>query len=337
MFLKKRTLLPYFNYANIDIQFKAKVVKQMLITSILTSLVQIFILILPGLFCRKKNIISEEQNAGLSSVVVNLTWPCLVIDAMQIPFDSQVMADSARITVVTLAIFAVLAIASIPLAKMLRVSKTKQYLIMFMLLFGNTGFIGLPVIKALYGADALFYAAIVEVINDVLLFTVGIMLIQLSAGAQLKMDPKQIISPGLIGVLIGLVLFLLNIQLPEILAKPIAMVGDATTPLTMFAIGGQLAALKLKEIAGDWKVYGVIFIRLLIIPLIALAIVRLFAGEFTLLEKVIVVSFAMPAAAASAIFSQQYKGEEAFATKSVLMTTVCSIITIPIFAIIMEL
>lgn len=309
----------------------------MLITSILTSLIKIFILILPGLLFRKKDIITDEQNSGLSSIVVNLTWPCLVIDAMQIPFDSQVMTDSARITVVTLIIFAVLAVASIPLVKMLRVSRTKQYLIMFMFLFGNTGFIGLPVIKALYGSDALFYAAIVEVINDILLFTVGIMLIQLSAGAKLRMDPKQIISPGLIGVFIGLILFLLNIRLPDVIAQPIAMVGDATTPLTMFVIGGQLAALKFKDVVGDWKVYGVIFMRLLVIPLIALGIVRLCMGEFTLLEKVIVISFAMPAAAASAIFSKQYKGEESFATKSVLMTTVCSILTIPIFAIIMEL
>ena len=309
----------------------------MLITSILTSLIKIFILILPGLLFRKKDIISDAQNSGLSSIVVNLTWPCLVIDAMQIPFDSQVMTDSARITVVTLIIFAVLAIASIPLVKMLRVSKTKQYLIMFMFLFGNTGFIGLPVIKPLYGSDALFYAAIVEVINDILLFTVGIMLIQLSAGAKLRMDPKQIISPGLIGVFIGLILFLLNIRLPDVIAQPIAMVGDATTPLTMFVIGGQLAALRFRDIACDWKVYGVIFMRLLVIPLIALGIVRLCMGEFTLLEKVIVISFAMPAAAASAIFSKQYKGEEAFATKSVLMTTVCSILTIPVFAIIMEL
>lgn len=309
----------------------------MLITSILTSLIKIFILILPGLLFRKKEIITVEQNGGLSGIVVNLTWPCLVIDAMQIPFDSQVMADSARITAVTLIIFAVLAVAGFPLVKLLRVSKTKQYLIVFMLLFGNTGFIGLPVIKALYGTDALFHAAIVEVVNDILLFTAGILLIQLSAGAKLRMDPKQIISPGLVGVFIGLAMFLLNIQLPEVIAQPIEMVGDATTPLTMFVIGGQLAELKLKEIAGDWKVYGVIFMRLMIIPLIALGVVKLCMGEFTLLEKVIVISFAMPAAAASAIFSQQYKGEEVFATKSVLMTTVCSIITIPIFAIIMEL
>ena len=208
---------------------------------------------------------------------------------------------------------------------------------MFMLLFGNTGFIGIPVIKALYGTEALFYAAIVEVINDVLLFTVGIMLIQISAGAKLRMDPKQLLTPGLIGIFIGLALFILNIQLPEALAKPIAMVGDATTPLTMFAIGGQLAALTVKDIVGDLKVYGVIFLRLMVIPMIALVLVKLFAGDFSLLEKVIVISFAMPAAAVSAIFSQKYKGEEAFATKSVLMTTVCSIITIPIFAIIMEL
>lgn len=309
----------------------------MLVTSILISLIQIFILILPGLFFRKKDIISVEQNTGITTIVVNMTWPCLIIDAMQIPFEPQMMADCGRITVITLLIFAVLAVASVPLSKVMRVSKSKQYLIMFMLLFGNTGFIGIPVIKALYGADALFYAAIVEVINDVLLFTIGIFLIQISAGVKLKMDPKQIITPGLVGIFIGLALFLLNIQLPEAIAKPIAMVGDATTPLTMFAIGGQLAALTFKDVVADLKVYGVIFLRLLVIPLIALAIVKLCVGDFTLLEKVIVLSFAMPAAAVSAIFSQKYKGEEAFATKSVLMTTVCSILTIPVFAIIMEL
>lgn len=309
----------------------------MLISSILVSLVKIFVLILPGLFCRKRNIITEEQNAGLSSVVVNLTWPCLVIDAMQLEFNMSVMRDSLYIAIIALVIFAVLAVAALPLTGLLRLTKTKRYLTIFMFLFGNTGFIGLPVIKALYGGDALFYAAIVEVVNDILLFTVGIMLIQMSAGAKLKMSPAQLISPGLIGVMIGLVLFICNIQLPEVIADPIAMVGDATTPLTMFVIGGQLAALNFKEIAGDLKTYAVVLIRLMAVPLIALIVVKLWAGDLSLLEKVIIISFAMPAASASAIFSQQYNGEVAFATKCVLMSTLCSIITIPIFTIIMEL
>ena len=199
----------------------------------------------------------------------------------------------------------------------------------------NTGFIGIPVIQALYGDEAIFYAAIVELINDVLIFTVGIMLIQMSAKANLKIEPKQFESPGLIGVIIGLLLFLLNIQLPEVLGGSIEMIGNATTPLTMFCIGFQIGGLKFKEIAGDMQVYAICFVKLLIVPVITLLLVKIWA-EIFLLEKVLIIGFAMPEVL-SPIFSQQYKGEAVFATKKRLLSTVFSLITIPIFAIIMEL
>lgn len=309
----------------------------MLVWSILRSLVMIFILIIPGVIFKKANLLSDDQAAGLNSFVVNLTWPCLVIDAMQIEFNMQTLKDSGCILLLCALIFAALFVISVPAAKLIRLTKSKQYLVIFMLLFGNTGFIGIPVIKALYGDGALFFAAIVELINDILLFTVGILLIQLSAGVNIKMNFKQFLSPGLIGVIIGLVLFLLDIRLPSLLAGSIEMIGNATTPLTMFVIGFQVAGLKIKEVVGDWQVYAVLALRLLAVPVVALLIVKLFAGDFSLLEKVLVISFAMPAAAVSAIFSQQYHGEIAFATKSVLLSTVFSLLTIPIFAIILEL
>ncbi|MCI9596478.1 MAG: AEC family transporter [Firmicutes bacterium] len=308
-----------------------------LIWPILNSLIMIFILIVPGLFFQKRELLTEHQNDAISSIVVNLTWPCLVIDAMQLEFSIQTLKDTGYISAMATVIFAVLILISVPLAKLLRMSKTKQYVTIFMMLFGNTGFIGIPVIKALYGTNAIFFAAIVELMNDVFLFTLGIVLIQLSAGARLKINLRQFLNPGLIGVIIGLGLFLLNIQLPELFSGCIEMIGNATTPLTMFVIGFQLGGLKLKEIAGDWKVYAVCFIKLLIVPVAALVVAKLWAGDLTLLEKVLVVSFAMPVASVSAIFSQQYKGEAAFATKTVLLSTVFSIITIPIFAIILEL
>lgn len=163
------------------------------------------------------------------------------------PFSIQILKDSGYILIVCLVIFAILFLISFPFAKLIKLSKTKQYLTIFMLLFGNTGFIGIPVIKALYGTDAIFYAAIVELVNDILIFTVGIMLIQMSAGAKLKTDLKQCLNPGLIGVLIGMALFLLNIQLPQLIGGSIEMIGNATTPLTMFVIGYQLGGLKLKS------------------------------------------------------------------------------------------
>lgn len=304
---------------------------------ILNSLIMIFLLIIPGIFFRKKNILTESQNEAVSSIVVNLTWPCLVIDAMQMEFSIQTLSDSGYILVVSLIIFALMLLISFPLAKVMKMPKTKQYLMVFMLLFGNTGFIGLPVIKALYGTEAIFFAAIVELINDILIFTIGIALIQISAGAKLEISIRQFLNPGLIGVLIGLALFLLNLRLPELVSGSVEMIGSATTPLTMFVIGFQLGGLKLREIAGDWQVYVVCFVKLMIAPLLTLLIVKLWAGDLTLLEKVLIMSFAMPVASVSAIFSQQYKGEVAFATKSVLLSTVLSILMIPLFAIIMEL
>ncbi len=309
----------------------------MVIWPILSSLIMIFILILPGLFFRKREVLTENQNEAVSSIVVNLTWPCLVIDAMQMKFSIQTLKDSGYILAVALTVFVILAILSIPLAKLLRMPKTKQYLTIFMMIFGNTGFIGIPVIKALYGTEAIFFAAIIELINDILLFTVGIMLIQLSAGAKLKVGARQFLSPGLIGVVIGLVLFLFNIRLPELIGGSVEMIGAATTPLTMFVIGFQLGGLKFKEVAGDWQVYAVCFVKLIIVPMVVIGVVKLWAGDFTLLEKVLIVSFAMPVASVSTIFSQQYKGLTAFATKTVLLSTVFSIASIPLMAIIMEM
>ena len=309
----------------------------MLVGEILSSLIMIFILIVPGIFFRKKEIISVEQSDGISSFVVNLTWPCLVIDAMQMEFSVQILKDSGYMMAIAAVIFAVIIAAAFPLAKLMRMSDRKKYITTFMLLFGNTGFIGLPVTKALYGTESVFFAAILEMINDVLIFTIGIILIQMSAGVKLKLDPKQFLSPGLIGVLIGLALFLTNVQLPELLGGSVKLIGNATTPLTMFLIGHQIGGLKIREIVGDCHVYAVCFLKLLIVPVAVLVILKLWAGDFTLLEKVLILSFAMPVASVSAIFSQQYKGEAAFATKSVLLSTIFSIVTIPVFAIIMEM
>lgn len=310
---------------------------KVLVLPILSSLAMIFVMILPGIFFKKRSMITVEQNGAVNSIIVNLTWPCLVIDAMQIPFSTETLRDTGYILVACIVIFGVLLLVGIPVIKVMRLTKNKQYLVMFMLLFGNTGFIGIPVIKALYGTEALFFAAIVEFINDILLFTVGVLLIQMSAGAALKIDIKELFSPGLAGVLIGIILFLLDFRLPGVMGGAVEMIGNATTPLTMFSIGFQLGGLKLREILNDWQVYAVLFVKLLLVPCIALAVMKLWAGEFTLLEKVLVLSFAMPVASVAAIFSQQYKGEAVFATKSVLLSTVMSLATIPVFAILLEL
>lgn len=309
----------------------------MVISEILTSLVMIFLLIIPGIIFRKKDIISAAQSDGISSLAVNITWPCLVVDAMQMDFSAAVLKDSGYMMAAAMVVFAMTAVVTLVLSKLLRLDNSKRYITAFMLLFGNTGFIGIPVIRALYGAEAVFFAAILEMVNDVVIFTIGMMLIQMSAGAKLRFEPKLFLNPGLIGVIVGLLLFLLDIRLPEVIGGAVEMVGDATTPLTMFLIGYQLGGLKAKEILKDASIYVISFTKLLIVPVLALIVLRVAVGDFSLLEKVLIMSFAMPAGSVSVIFSQQYRGETAFATKTVLLSTLFSIVTIPVFAVMMEM
>lgn len=309
----------------------------MVISEILTSLVMIFLLIIPGIIFRKKDIISAAQSDGISSLVVNITWPCLVVDAMQMDFSAAVLKDSGYMMAAAMVVFAMTAVVTLVLSKLLRLDNSKRYITAFMLLFGNTGFIGIPVIRALYGTEAVFFAAILEMVNDVVIFTIGMMLIQMSAGAKLRFEPKLFLTPGLIGVIVGLLLFLLDIRLPEVIGGAVEMVGDATTPLTMFLIGYQLGGLKAKEILKDASIYVISFTKLLIVPVLALIVLRVAVGDFSLLEKVLIMSFAMPAGSVSVIFSQQYRGETAFATKTVLLSTLFSIVTIPVFAVMMEM
>ena len=127
-------------------------------------------MIVPGFVFRKKNIIDEHQSDAVTSLAMNLTWPCLVIDAMQIDFSMEILKQSGYMMVVALVIFAAVAIIGVPLTKVMKLSPRKSCLTMFTLIFGNTGFIGIPVIKALYGSEALFFTAILELVNDVLMF-----------------------------------------------------------------------------------------------------------------------------------------------------------------------
>lgn len=315
----------------------------MVIQSILSSLLMIFLMVIPGVIFRKRRMITEEQGDAVNSIIVNLTWPCLVIDAMQMEFSAKILRESSYIFLICVIVFGCLFLLSFLLARWLKFSERRQYLMTFMLLFGNTGFIGIPVIRVLYGETAVFFMAVIEMINDILIFTVGIFLIQLSAGANVKAEWRKMCSPGMLGVLIGLVLFLCRIILPETLGRAVEMMGNATTPLTMFMIGFQLGGLRVSEIMAEWQTCIVSLFKLILVPALCLAVVMgidilLPSGEgcFSLMEKVVVLSFAMPVGSVAAIFSRQYRTDSTFAVRTVLLSTLFCFITLPVFAILLE-
>lgn len=300
------------------------------------SLLKIFIIILPGAYFARKNYINEEQCEGISSIVVNLAWPCLVIDALQMDFSETLLTNGGILILAMIGTLILAYIISIALCKIIKTDAQAAYLITYMLLFSNTGFMGMPVCETLYGSEGVFYAALMDSLSDVFVFTVGAFLMKKSTGSDIKGNPKELITPGLLSVIIGILLFLTDTKLPTVLGECLETIGAMTTPLAMFIIGFKLGKMGLKAMVGDRNAYVVSAVRLLVLPAIVLAIIAISGVELSILTKVIAIQVAMPVATCTVIFVEQYKGDAEFASKSVLLSTLLSVATIPIFAMLLE-
>lgn len=300
------------------------------------SLLKIFLILLPGVYFGRKNIIDEKQCEGISSIVVNIAWPCLVITALQMDFSEMLLINSGLLAG-AFVVASVLAYAvGMVLCRFLKTDDQITYLIIYMFLFSNTGFMGIPVCETLYGEEGVFYAALMDSLSDVFVFTVGTFLVKKSMGVTIKNNPKELITPGLISIVIGVSLFLLNIKLPTVLADTLATVGGITTPLAMFIIGYKLGRMRIKDMLGDRIAYIVSGFRLLVLPAVVLGILVIFGVEMTILTKVVAMEIAMPVATCTVIFVEQYRGNTEFASKCVLLSTLLSVVTIPVFAMLLE-
>lgn len=333
------------------------------ITEILTALLKIFILMLPGFILKKRKIITSVQTDGVASIITKTTYPCLVITAMQMEYSPKVLANCPYIFLVYAGVMLLAFLLAKGVGRLAALPAGRSQLLTFMLIFGNTGFIGLPVLNGLFGPEAVFYGAICDATCDVFLFTFGVAILRSAAASKQAASPafrqaetdstgsctessvknrileslKEIFNPCTIGVIIGLILYISRIQLPEIVGEPVALLGSATTPLAMFIIGSQLADIEPRSLFGDKHIYLGCFLKLLIMPAAALLLSYLVIGPDSLLSTVIIMEAAMPAAAVTVIFTQQFRGDVEFAAKGVLMSTLLCIFTIPIVAVILSM
>ena len=309
-------------------------------SEILSSLIKIFIIIIPGYVLTRTGAIKKEHTESISSLITCVTYPCLVIDAMQTQFSAETLRNCKYLVLLFLCIIALLLVLSRIVTRLVNLPASKEGIFSFMLIFGNTGFIGVPVLGSLFGDEALLYGSLCDSLFDIFMFTIGVMLIRRSAaggrGASVGETLKAIFNPCLIGVIIGLVFYITGFTLPELIGDPISTIGSLTSPLAMIVVGAHLASIRPRDLISDVYAWLVCLMKLLITPLIALLLVTFTIGTGSVLADVIVIQSAMPAAMCSVIFSEEYHADAAFAARGTMLTTLCCIITVPLFAVLTQ-
>jgi len=298
---------------------------------IYTQLGILFLLMLFGYILGKIKIITSVGIEAFSKFIVKVALPAIIISGMIIPLTSDKLYKAIHILILSVGTYILAYIVAIASAKLLVKNKSERGIYSFAIVFSNAGFMGYPVLEALFGSEAIFYAAVYNITFNILLYTLGIKLLDTGENGKEKFHLKRLINPGIIASIIGLVLFTTQLPLPQFVVGAIRSVGSLCTPLSMITIGAMLSALPLKKMLTRQKVYEFSFIRLAVLPVLTLVLLKyIFKIEDTWLISVPVIVAGMPVATNAAMMAQEYGNNPEIASQTILVSTLFSCITIPL-------
>lgn len=293
----------------------------------LQVMVVLFIIVVLGYALCKLGYMGEDFDRKLSSIVVDVTCPLLIL--------SSVMGESLPDRTLILPLLGVgfltyvlLLVFGFFVPRLIVADRDDQGMIGFALMFANVGFIGYPIVSSIFGAKAVFYAALLNMPNTFFIFTAGVMLVKGEYSVR-KLNLKLLFSPAMIAAFVAALLVALDVHTPEIVARPVTMVGNITVPAALMIIGSSMARLPLHDIIGSPKVYVASVVRLGVVP-VSLYFLFKVCGVSDIVNEINTVVIAMPVASFGTMFCMKYGRNPALMTEMTFITTVGSIFTIPL-------
>lgn len=292
---------------------------------VFNKIIALFSIILIGVYGTKKHIINDDVNKGLRRILLEITLPLLVINSFSFSFDEGMGRNIITAFIYSILFMILGGIISYILLKPLKGEKKK--ILHFANFFSNCGFIGFPIINSIFGAEGVVYTSIFNMVFTIFLWTYGVMIF--SDKLSKENIKKVLLNPSIIAVYIGIPIMIFNIKLPASILDTTKIVGDMTAPISMIIVGSILSKVKIKSIFKEASVYYGALIKLIVIPLAIYMIKLIIKDNSSVIDTIIVIQ-AMPAAAMTSIFAADFDKEKEYGAIVVFVTTLLSIITIPV-------
>ena len=328
----------------------------------LQQMIVMFLMMAVGYLCYRKQILTEEVSRKVSAIVVNVANPCMILSSALTDQQMQGKELVQTLAIVVMMYVFLLVMAQL-LPRILCIQKESRGAYAAMTVFANIGFMGFPVLAAMYGNGALLYGAVFQIPFNILIYTYGVAVLTRKPGACAKAEPnvkaevdvngkseniengseqqgklqgtveivKKIFNIGVIACIAAMLLYFLQTPVPSFLQAFITNLGNLTAPLSMMIIGASLAQMPLKELFLDKKLLLFSLVKLLLLPAVWMIMVNRVA-EQEILRGVCLVMMATPAGSMTAMLAQQYGGDYETASRGVALTTVLSVITMPLLA-----
>lgn len=284
-----------------------------------------------GYFVYRKGWLNDESYGHVSKICVNILNPCIVIYGVT-GKDSNLPGHIVVQNLTFMCIyFVVLIILSKPITRILKVSKDNRSIYELMVIFSNVGFMGIPVISSIFGQESVVLIAFYMLGYNMVLYTYGLYLSSKSGGAKLAFNWKSLLNPGVVSCIVALILFAFKVQPAASVVNFFDYMGNAVVPMSMMLIGASVAQHADRSFLTDIRMYAFSAIKLLVIPITAALLMKGFAID-PMVKGVFVMMLAMPVGTIVVMFAKQAGADEMECTKGSVITTLLSIVTIPIVA-----
>lgn len=292
------------------------------------TMLKLFLLLILGFVLFKCHIFDEYTNKKISALIVNVASPMLIISSI-----AGVEGSNKSIVFLMIGAGILMYIGFIILGKIINrifpFPKKDWPVYECMVVFANTGFMGYPVLLDVFGQEAVFYASLIHMAFNFFVYTYAIMCLTKGDDSEFKLNFKQLLTPGIILIFVGIFIYLFDIQLPSVLMDTINSVGSLTAPLSMMMIGSSLAVYPIRDSFTDWRSYVFAFVRLMIVPFVTMIMCRLLHID-AYYANITIITNAMPVGSMVLMLATQYNANVKIVTRNIVVSTLLSVITIPI-------
>lgn len=290
------------------------------------------ILIIFGILAVKFGILDEHSLGSVSKLVMRMALPAYIFINTAEGATRQGLAESLLVIPLAIALYLMLFLLSLLLEKVFRLKGNRGHVFRAIVMFGNVGFMGIPLVVELYPDTALLYISLFTILDQGLFWTYGVSLTKPVSDQKEKIslkNLKNLLSPALVAILGATVLVLLNVHLPKILTTTLSKLGTASMPLSLLYIGGMLSMTDVRKVLRCGELYAEIGLKMLVLPIVFFLVMKLcqvpadMAGTMTFLTG-------LPAINMVAMLSKNNGSDGDYAVCAVMMTTLACLVTLPL-------
>ena len=297
------------------------------------NLLGLFLLIAVGFGTVRFGVMSRDVSGPLSRLLLKVTLPCTIFLSLLRPYDPAFFREVVTILVLGMVLFPVNALLSGPLARLFRVPRERQGVWAFCATFCNTGFMGFPIVLALFGEEGLSMAVVLNITFNILVYSMGARMI--CSGEGVKVQWRTVLFTTInLSTVLGLIFYFAQLSVPAPVLTPLTHLSNLTTPLSMIVTGINLSGGAWNRLFHSKDALTAALARLVICPAASLLVLRaagaLLPPGSSLMLSVIFIILAMPTPAVATILAEHYQADQEFAALAVFLSSLLCIVTIPL-------